>query len=151
MPPDRWKKMSTAKRQKTARIQLFSRLGDEMQMAASTVRNDYLCLLSLLAEQDPGMYARSLSLDADQMNLLIQDPELTKKIIKDIEDERKKAEKELKKRQKEEADAEKAKRKEEKEKIKKQNDESIPDIVQPEEEKKQEKPKSQSTLFSFGG
>ncbi|HWQ65281.1 MAG TPA: replication factor C large subunit [Methanospirillum sp.] len=105
MPPERWKRMTTAKRQKIARQQLFSRLGRMMHMASGTIRSGYLVPISLLAQQNPRRYAESFDLDADQLDLLVQDSHIAKTVIKEIEDERKKVEREAKKRQKEEAAA----------------------------------------------
>lgn len=103
MPPERWKRMSSGKRIKTAREQLLSRLGSSMHMASCTIRNGYIMPVSLMAQQDPMKYAETFSLDTDQLDLLIQDTVVAKSIIKQIEDARKLAERELKKRLKEEA------------------------------------------------
>ncbi len=166
MPPERWRRMSTAKRQKSAREQLLSRLGRSMHMASGTVRSGYLMPVSLLAQQNPDEYAEEFSLDLDQLDLLIQDSEIAKSVIKKIEDRRKEAEKELKKRQKEETKAaQKARKiaekqaplppaapanKEEQPNSSHQGEQNTGKI--PEENGgKGEKSPSQSTLFSFGG
>nr|WP_319537946.1 replication factor C large subunit [uncultured Methanospirillum sp.] len=166
MPPERWRRMSTAKRQKSAREQLLSRLGRTMHMAAGTVRSGYLMPVSFLAQQNPDEYAEEFSLDLDQLDLLIQDSEIAKSVIKKIEDRRKEVEKELKKRQKEEAKtAQKARKIAEKQaplppaapaKIEEQTSADLKEEQNtgktPEEKSgKAEKSPSQSTLFSFGG
>jgi replication factor C large subunit len=166
MPPDRWRRMSTAKRQKSAREQLLSRLGKTMHMAAGTVRNGYLMPISLLAQQNAEGYAEEFTLDVDQLDLLIQDSDVAKTVIKKIEDRRKEAEKDLKKREKEEAKAAQKTRKV----VEKQKSLSSPSLVVKEEpssadhqekqnteknpddkSNKAEKNRAQSTLFSFGG
>ncbi|PKL59184.1 MAG: replication protein C, partial [Methanomicrobiales archaeon HGW-Methanomicrobiales-4] len=115
MPPERWKRMSTGKRLKTAREQLLSRLGRTMHMASGTVRNSYLMPVSLLAQQNPQLYAEDFSLDLDQLDMLLQDSAIAKATIKLIEDKRKIAEREQKSRLKEEAAAaQKARKKESK-------------------------------------
>jgi replication factor C large subunit len=164
MPPERWKRMSVAKRQKSARELLLTRLGRAMHMASGTVRKEYLAPVSLMAQHDPERYAQEFSLDADQLDLLIQDSEVAKNVIKKIEEKRKEAERELKKCQKEEAASLKAKKKE----VKTTGASGSPETEksEPEEEtppssdhtdketkagEKTEKNPSQSTLFSFGG
>jgi len=102
MPPSRWRQMSVAKRQKLMREQLLSNLGSDMHMSASSVRNLYLCPVSLLAKQFPDPFAREFNLDVDQLDILIHDTATAKSIVKAIEDERKQIEKELKKKKKEE-------------------------------------------------
>lgn len=166
MPPDRWRRMSTAKRQKSAREQLLSRLGRTTHMAASTVRSGYLIPISILAQQNAENYAEEFSLDSDQLDLLIQDSDLAKTIIRKIEDRKKEVEKELKKREKEEAKtAQKSRKLAEKQKSlpspsKLSNTESPSTNNQEKQENeknsdekssKAEKNRSQSTLFNFGG
>ncbi len=167
MPPERWRRMSTAKRQKTARETLLSRLGKATHMSAGTIRNGYLMPVSLLAQENPERYAEEFSLDQDQLDLLIQDSDIAKAIIKKIEDQRKALEKELKKRQKEEAAAlQKAKKKESSKNTSVGSSAdtshhtlgdfasavSLPsDTNQEDTDTKPEKKPSQSTLFSFGG
>ncbi len=164
MPPERWRRMSTAKRQKSAREQLLSRLGKTTHMASGTIRSRYLVPISILAQQDPVRYARDFSLNLEQLDMLIQDSQVAGSVIKTIEDERKAAEKELKKRQKEEAAALKEKGKGKKV-IAPPQPEASPapsptqqDNVHPKESddpgqppEKTEKKPSQATLFSFGG
>ncbi|NLV26680.1 MAG: replication factor C large subunit [Methanomicrobiales archaeon] len=102
MPPSRWRLMSSAKRLKNLREQLLSDVGRTMHMSASTVRNFYLCPVSLLANTKPESFVRGYNLDADQLNILINDLDLAKNIVKTIDQERKQLEKELKKKKKEE-------------------------------------------------
>jgi hypothetical protein len=152
--------MSVAKKQKTIWEQLLSDMGTSMHMSASTVRNLYLCPISLLAKQFPEQFAKSYDLDVDKLDILIHDPATSKSIIKKIEDEKKQIEKELKKKKKEEdAKGKKARgSKKEKEPIV----EETPSIdsfssqepgnppEQPSTEPvEKDKKSSQSTLFSF--
>ncbi|PWR75278.1 replication factor C large subunit [Methanospirillum stamsii] len=102
MPPTRWRQMSTAKRQKLMREHLLSQLGISMHMSSASVRNIYLCPVSLLARQFPQSFVKDYSFDADQLNILIHDPDLAKSIVKSIDEEKKSLEKELKKKKKEE-------------------------------------------------
>jgi len=102
MPPSRWKQMSSAKRQKSLRDQLLSEIGSSTHMSASSVRNLYLCPISLLAKEFPEQFARTYNLDTDTLDILIHDPDTAQAIIKKIEYEKKQIEKELKKRRQEE-------------------------------------------------
>lgn len=166
MPPERWRRMSTAKRQKAAREQLLSRLGRTTHMAAGTVRNGYLMPISLLAQQNAEDYAEEFSLDVDQLDLLIQDSNIAKVIIKKIEDRKKEAEKELKKREKEEAKAaQKTRKLAEKQRSLVSSSKEIkiespptdhqekqePETISDEKSNNAKKNRSQSTLFNFGG
>jgi replication factor C large subunit len=167
MPPERWKRMSTAKRQKAARDHLLLRLGKAMHMSAGTIRNSYLMPVSSLAQEDPGKYAEIFSLDADQLDLLIQDSTLAKAVIKKIDDTRKLAEKEAKKKLKDEAAGyQKGKKKgctPPPQVVTDQSSHTLGDFASlpgtssmeqvqiSEKEEKPEKKPSQSTLFSFGG
>ena len=166
MPPDRWKRMSTGKRQKTAREQLLSRLGRAMHMASGTVRNGYLIPVSLMAQLDPVRYAETFSLDQDQLDLLIQDSDVAKSVIKQITDKQKAIDRDLKKRQKEETAASlKSKKKGAKTPAIPLDSFKAPPVPPGDDkepvsdnqkdttsrEEKADKPASQSTLFSFGG
>jgi replication factor C large subunit len=102
MPPGRWKRMSSAKRLKSARVELLSKLGQAMHMASYTVRGGYIMPVSLMAQREPLRYSEVFSLDVDQLDLLIQDLTVAKSTIKQIEDKRKAIERDIKKRQKDE-------------------------------------------------
>jgi len=160
MPPSRWRQMSVAKRQKTMREQMLSDMGTSMHMSASTVRNLYLCPVSLLAKEFPEQFARKYELDVDKLDILIHDPLTAKSIVKKIEDEKKQIEKELKKKKKEEEAQAKKARGSKKEKL--PVAEKIPSIEtfsgqepmtpreeEPSEPVEKDKKSSQSTLFSF--
>lgn len=162
MPPSRWKQMSVAKRQKNLRENLLSELGSAMHMSASAVRNLYLCPVSLLAKEFPEPFARQLDLDSDKLDILIHDPVTSKSVVKAIDDEKKRIEKELKKKIK---DGEKKTKKTRSSK----DDNSVPSKNSPsietftpsesppkipleeknEEQVEKDKKFSQSTLFSF--
>ncbi len=152
--PERWRRMSTAKKQKNSRNQLVSKIGNTTGTGVDSVRRSYLQPVSILAEQNPEYYARSLNLDYDMLDCLIQDSEVAKKVIKQIETERKEAEKELKKKQKAEAALLK-KQKGTKRKVPEKSPEALSvESVEMHTEKtsgesSETKAPSQSTLFSF--
>lgn len=102
MPPERWKKLAAGKRQKVARQQLLDRLGLATHMASYTIRGSYLPLFSMMARRDPIRYAEGLNLDLDQLDLLIQDSDISKETIKRMNEKRKAAEREEKAALKEE-------------------------------------------------
>lgn len=164
MPPTRWRQMSVGKRQKTVRGKLLVTLGSATHMSASSVRNLYLCPFSLLAQKFPFRFAEDFHLEEDQLDFLIQNPTVSKAVIKEILEEKKRIEKEEKKKKK---DIEAALKKEKTKKTQAPPLPPLTDNVLPElrdteqhgkpdfsDEKKsdkseKEKKSSQSTLFSF--
>lgn len=103
MSPERWQKMAGARKQKSIRIALLNKLAGAMHIPQNTLREKYLSTVAMMVENDPGTYARELSLDADQLNYFINDKAKTAEIIRVIaqeEKEREKAQKELEKVQK---------------------------------------------------
>lgn len=139
-PPDRWKLMGQARRQKMIRLSLLNRCSEAYKIPGKTVADEYLSPIGLLADRDPERFVHSLSLDADQLALLIHDKERSQLILKEIE----KAEKE----------EEKKKKQEEKKMAQKKAEPAIPqpqpeapEPADPAPEKK--KTEAQSTLFSF--
>jgi len=161
MPPSRWRQMSGAKKQKNLRERLLTDLGTSMHMSSSSVRSLYLCPVSLLARESPEKFARKYSLDAESLDILINDPVTAKSIVKSIEDEKKQIEKELKKRQKEEeAKSKKVRASKKEKKPEAQEAASIESLtvadraepvkeVETKDPAEKDKKSSQSTLFSF--
>ncbi len=98
MPPERWQKMSTAKKQKAIRSATLHKVSACMHVPENTLRETYLGTISLLVEQDPAAYARELSFDADQLNFFLNDRSRSAEIIKAIAQEEKEKEKELQKK-----------------------------------------------------
>jgi replication factor C large subunit len=156
MPPSRWRQMSGAKRMRNNRQELFTMVGSETHMSAATIRAFYLSPLSILAKNNPALMAESLNMNSEHLDILLHDPALSKSIIKELEDERKRKEKEMKKLEKD------AQKQTKKEKPKEKNmsalsevsdKKDIPDL--PEKNKSEsetiskDKKSSQSTLFSF--
>ncbi|MDO9033666.1 MAG: replication factor C large subunit, partial [Methanoregula sp.] len=94
MPPERWQKMSTAKKQKAIRIALLNKIAGSMHIPQSTLREEYLSTLSLLVENDPAGYTREMMLDADQLNFFLNDRARASEIVKSLEKEEKEKEKE---------------------------------------------------------
>ncbi|MDP3395639.1 MAG: replication factor C large subunit [Methanoregula sp.] len=97
MPPERWQKMSTAKKQKAIRIALLNKIAGSMHIPQSTLRKEYLSTLSLLVENDPAGYTREMMLDADQLNFFLNDRARASEILKALEKEEKEKEKEQQK------------------------------------------------------
>ncbi|MCZ2416044.1 MAG: hypothetical protein LC132_00600 [Burkholderiales bacterium] len=159
MPPSRWRQMSGAKKQKN--VKAVTDLGTSMHMSSSSVRSLYLCPVSLLARESPEKFARKYSLDAESLDILINDPVTAKSIVKSIEDEKKQIEKELKKRQKEEeAKSKKVRASKKEKKPEAQEAASIESLtvadraepvkeVETKDPAEKDKKSSQSTLFSF--
>jgi len=133
-PPDRWKRMGQARRQKMIRFSLLHRCSEVYKIPEKTVADEYLTPIGLLADKDPIPFVRSLNLDADQLALLIHDKARSQSIMKEIEKAGKKEEK-----------------RKSSQKIVNPAPSEVPIPVKETEEPSPEKKKaeSQSTLFSF--
>ncbi|MFY9800934.1 MAG: replication factor C large subunit, partial [Methanoregula sp.] len=134
MPPERWQKMSTAKKQKAIRNITLNKIASTMHISQTTLRENYLDIFSLLVEYDPAAYARELMFDADQLNFFLHEKVRSQEIIKSLSKEEK-AGKEPEKKPK-------------KEKVQKPDQRELeePDASPGQEEKKLPA-RSQSTLF----
>jgi replication factor C large subunit len=73
MPPARWRRIAGHRRQRAVRESLFRKAGDRAHIPQEVLREGQLTLLSLLVEADPVAHARDLSLDAEELTLLIHD------------------------------------------------------------------------------
>ncbi|MDD5418599.1 MAG: hypothetical protein PHV57_01985 [Methanomicrobiaceae archaeon] len=122
MPPSRWQKMGRSKRQKAIRTALTNKLSIMTHTPPETLREEFFTLLTLLVERDPARYVRELQLDADELNLFLQDRARSAKIVKDAAKEAKAAEKKPAKKRK-----------------------ANPE--EPAEEETRQNPRGQSTLF----
>jgi replication factor C large subunit len=134
MPPERWQKMSTAKKQKAIRTITLNKLAGIMHIPQNTLRENYLDIISLLVEYNPADYARELMFDADQLNFFLHEKVRSQEIIRSISREGKTGK-----------DFEKKPRKEKIQKPEQRELEEPP--VSPEKEEKKLPPASQSTLF----
>jgi replication factor C large subunit len=135
MPPERWQKMSTAKKQKAIRNITLNKVAGTMHIPQNTLREKYLDILSLLVEHDPAGYSRDLMFDADQLNFFLHDKARSAEIIKSLLSEEKAGEQEQQKKSK-------------KEKLQKPEQRELEESTPPSENT--EKPplsRSQSTLF----
>jgi replication factor C large subunit len=135
MPPERWQKMSTAKKQKAIRIITLNKIAGTMRIPQNTLREKYLDILSLLVEHDPATYARDLMFDADQLNFFLHDKARALEIIKSLLTEEKAGEQEQQKKSK-------------KEKLPKPEQRELEELSpSPEQVEKKPQIRSQSTLF----
>jgi replication factor C large subunit len=134
MPPERWQKMSTAKKQKAIRIITLNKIAGTMHIPQNTLRENYLDIISQLVEHDPATWVRELMFDADQLNFFLHDKARSQEIIKSLLSEEK-AGKEQEKKSK-------------KEKVQKPAQRELEEPCNPPEpEEKKLPPRSQSTLF----
>jgi replication factor C large subunit len=134
MPPERWQKMSTAKKQKAIRIITLNKIAGTMHIPQNTLRENYLDIISQLVEYDPATWVRELMFDADQLNFFLHDKARSQEIIKSLLSEEK-AGKEQEKKSK-------------KEKVQKPAQRELEEPCNPPEpEEKKLPPRSQSTLF----
>jgi replication factor C large subunit len=135
MPPERWQKMSTSKKQKAIRIITLNKIAGTMHIPQNTLREKYLDILSLLVEHDPAAYARNLMFDADQLNFFLHDKARSNEIIKSLLPEEKAGEKEQQKKSR-------------KEKLQKPEQRELEEPPPPPEQvEKKPQMRSQSTLF----
>ncbi len=146
--PRRWQKMASSRRQKTTRMELLGKLGELMHMSRRNVRDGYLPMVSILSEKEPLPYARELSLDIDQLALLIHDRVKATAVTKQIAGEKKEEEKREKIRMKKAVLPEK---KAEETQVQEQGPEKSAETTQcpphPEPEKVSRGRGKQSTLF----
>jgi replication factor C large subunit len=135
MPPERWQKMSAAKKQKAIRMITLSKFAGIMHIPQNTLRENYLDIISLLVEHDPANYASELMFDADQLNFFLHDKARSQEIIEFLHQEEK-------------ARGKEQQRKPLKEKVQKPEQRELEEPAPAPEpaEKKQPLP-SQSTLF----
>lgn len=92
MPPSRWRKMGTYKKQKTLRLDLTRKVSSLLHIPRKELQETYMAPLSMLVEKDPCLYSQEFSLDADELNLFIQDRARSKKVIKEVQEMNRKAE-----------------------------------------------------------
>ena len=94
MPPERWQKMSAARKQKSIRIALLNKVASRMNIPQNTLREKYLSTLTMIVENNPTIWARELELDADQLNYFLNDKAKTGEIVRALQKEAKDREKE---------------------------------------------------------
>jgi replication factor C large subunit len=148
MPPERWQKMSTAKKQKSIRVSTLNKVAGMMHIPQNTLREQYLSTVSQLIGQDPAGFARELSFDADQLNFFLSDKARSAAIIKTIALEEKEKEKELQKELQKKAKEDKKKKTGPVPELPKQEP-VVPEepVIPAEPEEKKPPAKTQSTLF----
>ncbi len=84
LPPERWQKMSTAKKQKAIRASVLSRLAAVMQIPQTTLREKYLDIITLLVELDPETFTLELMLDAEGLTFFLNDRARAQEIVKAV-------------------------------------------------------------------
>jgi uncharacterized protein YydD (DUF2326 family) len=92
-PPALHKKIGNAKRKRLIRRSLYRTIGANLHMAQTTVREDYIRPVSVLAQHYPDLCARTLTDNPDLLTILLEDGVQAKAIVKQIEKEKKDAEK----------------------------------------------------------
>jgi replication factor C large subunit len=146
--------MSSAKKQKAIRMITLAKFGSIMHIPQTTLRENYLDIISLLVEHDPAAYASELMLDADQLNFFLHDKARSTEIIKFLLQQEKVRVKEqqnksLKEKQQKAGQREqKEPRKEKPEKpVSEEHKETVPEPFEEKTAEKKQSPRSQSTLF----
>lgn len=132
MPPARWQKMASSRKQKAIRAGLTRKLSEMMHIPENLLREEFFTAISLLVEADPAAYVREFQLDADELVLFVHDKALATKVVKGVAKEEKDK-------------AKKASRKEKTlKKGQKPRDDDPPDEP---DEVRQDLPPGQATLF----
>ena len=148
MPPERWQKMSTARKQKSIRLSTLNKVAALMHIPQNTLREQYLGTVSQLIEHNPAGFARDLSFDTDQLNFFLSDRTRSAGIIKALVQEEKEKEKELQKESLIKAKQEKKKKTEAlQEPQKKEPAAPEPPVIPAEQPEKKSPALTQSTLF----
>lgn len=84
MPPSRWKRMSTAKKQKVVRRALCTSLSETYDIPENLVQSDYIYLLSYFAKQSPVEFGERNNLDSDSLEILLHDKAKAAAVFKEI-------------------------------------------------------------------
>ena len=92
MPPERWRKMGTGRKQKTIRAGIMGKLADNYHIPGNALREDFFTPITKLVEADPEVYARALQLDRDELEFFIGDKTRAAEIAKEIAKERREEE-----------------------------------------------------------
>lgn len=94
VPPERWKKMGSYRKQKVIRAGMLEKISSGLHMSQHALRDAYLTSLSILADGNPSEFARDFSLDADELNILIHDKSRAQKVVKTLLEEERRQERE---------------------------------------------------------
>ncbi|HJJ36509.1 MAG TPA: replication factor C large subunit [Methanocorpusculum sp.] len=73
MPPARWKRMASAKKQKTVRRSLAAAVAAVTPIPDAAVREEYVTLLSRIADADPEGFCEKYDLDDDELTVVLGD------------------------------------------------------------------------------
>lgn len=92
MPPGRWRKMGTGRKQKTLRNGIMGKLGESYHIPGNALREDFFTPITKLIEADPEEYARVLHFEKDELEFFIGDKKKAAEIIKDLAKERREEE-----------------------------------------------------------
>lgn len=84
MPPSRWKRMSTAKKQKVVRRALSASLSETYDIPEDQIQSSYMDLLSHFAKSDPVNFCERNNLDADSMEIMLHDKAKAVAVFKEV-------------------------------------------------------------------
>ncbi|MDO5844714.1 MAG: replication factor C large subunit [Methanocorpusculum sp.] len=84
MPPSRWKRMSTAKKQKVVRRALCASLAETYNIPEDQIQSSYIDLLSHFAKAEPVDFCERNNLDADSMEILLHDKVKAASVFKEV-------------------------------------------------------------------
>jgi replication factor C large subunit len=83
--PSRWRRMGTAKKQRTARRMLTTKLGEGYSIPDVQIQKFYLDLLSRFAADAPIVFCERHDLDTDQLAILLHDKVKAASVFKEVQ------------------------------------------------------------------
>jgi replication factor C large subunit len=84
IPPPRWKRVGSSRRQKEIRGGLLRKISARLHIPQSTIRESYMTLLAMLTEANPADVAADLELDSDELALFLHDRARAMEVIKNL-------------------------------------------------------------------
>ncbi|MDR3101925.1 MAG: replication factor C large subunit [Methanocalculaceae archaeon] len=85
MPPSRWKRMGTAKKQKAVRRTLAAKFGEGYSIPDAHIQMVYLDLLSRFATDAPLAFCERYDLDAEQLTILLHDKTAATAVFNEVQ------------------------------------------------------------------
>jgi replication factor C large subunit len=85
VPPGRWRKMGAQRRQKEIRQSVLNKCARNLHLSHTTLREDYLTLITFMIEQSPADFVEAFDLDKDELNFFLHDKNRTQEVFGELE------------------------------------------------------------------
>ncbi len=108
MPPSRWSRMASGRKQKAVRQAVISGISRRNHMSDQLVRDEFIQPLGIIADADPAGFVRTYGFGADELEFLTADKSKAQAAVRAVKAER---DAEEKRRAKEEKEREKLEKK----------------------------------------